>query len=249
MHPVNTTLPVGTGSRGTPAVPGAAQGRPARAGRFWPRAAPVLGRHVILMTPWVTLFAGCAAGTALLALLAVTSHTPLGQTAVRITFLPAVATLAFVPHAPLRPLAQSTPLPAWVTPVAQSLLAAPVLALTCWVQLLVMAHTYPSPGRHHLAAVYPLIAQLTAWSALAVAAAACCDRSRYYDLAGAIAAPVTLAAIAFAWFAPEVKGLLTIDPANPRNATIAWYGIAAASLAIAAAAMSDTWHRYTRKRW
>jgi hypothetical protein len=124
-----------------------------------------------------------------------------------------------------------------------------MLALTCWVQLLVMAHTYPSPGRHHLASIYPLIAQLTGWSALAVAMAACCDRSRYYDLAGAIAAPVTLAAIAFAWFAPGVKNLLATHPAAPRNATIAWYSIAAASLAITAAAMSDTWRRYTRNRW
>jgi hypothetical protein len=201
------------------------------------------------MTPWATLLGGCVAGTALLALLAGTSHTPLGQTTVRITFLPAVAAAAFVPHAPLRPLTQSTPLPIWVTPAAQTLLAAPVLALTCWVQLLIMVHTYPSIGRHHLVAIYPLIAQLTGWSALVVAVAACCDRSGYYDLGGAIAAPVALAAIAFAWFTPGVKDLLATRPATPRNATIAWYSIATACLTITAAAMSDTWHRYTRQRW
>lgn len=199
--------------------------------------------------PWVTLVGGCAAGTAVLAALADTSQTPLGQTPVRVTFLPAVAALAFVPHGPLRPLTQTTPLPAWVTPATQTLLAAPVLALTAWVQLLIMAHTYPSTARHHLAAIYPLIAQLTGWSVLTVAIAACCDRSRFYDLAGAIAAPLAVAAIAFAWFAPGVKDLLAIHPATPRDATIGWYSIAAASLAITTAAMSDTWHRYTRRLW
>jgi hypothetical protein len=201
------------------------------------------------MTPWATLLGGCAAGTAVLAVLAGTSQTPLGQTTVRITFLPAVAAVAFVPHAPLRPLAQTTPLPVWVSRTAQILLAAPVLAVTCWVQLLIMTHTYPTIGRHHLAAIYPLIAQLTGWSALAATIAACCDRSRYYDLGGAIAAPVALAVIAFAWFTPGVKNLLVTHPATPRTATIAWYSIAALSLAITAAALRDPWHRYTRRRW
>jgi hypothetical protein len=246
---MDTTLPVGTGSHGTPTVSAATRPRTARPGMFWTRAAPVLCHHVILMMPWATLLAGCATGTALLALLAATSQTPLGQTAVRLTFLPAIAALAFVPQAPLRPLDQTTPLPTWVTPAAQTLLAVPALALTCWVQLLIMAHTYPSPGRHHLAAIYPLIAQLTGWSALAVAIGACCDRSRYTDLGGAIAAPLTLAAIAIAWFTPGIKDLFATHPATPRNATIAWYSITAISLAITAAAMSDTWHRYTRKRW
>jgi hypothetical protein len=200
------------------------------------------------MTPWATLLGGCAAGTALLAALAATTSTPLGQTTVRITFLPAVAALAFVPPAPLRPLAQSAPLPAWVASAAQTLLAAPVLALTCWVQLLVMAHTYPSMTRHHLAAIYPLIAQLVGWSMLAVAIAACCDRSRYYDLGGAIAAPVALAIMAFAWFTPGIKDLFVTRPATPRTATIAWYTIAAGSLTITVLAMSDTWHRYSRAR-
>ncbi len=59
---------------------------------------------------------------------------------------------------------------------------------------------------------------------------------------------ITLAMIAFCWFTPGVKDLLVTGPATPRTATIAWYIIAAASLAITAAAMRDTWHRYTRRR-
>jgi hypothetical protein len=82
-----------------------------------------------------------------------------------------------------------------------------------------------------------------------VAIATCCDRSRYSDLGGAIGAPVALAVIAFAWFTPGVKDLLIARPATPRNATIAWYTIAAASVAITAAGLRNTWHRYTRRLW
>jgi len=55
--------------------------------------------------------------------------------------------------------------------------------------------------------------------------------------------------IAFCWFTPFVKDLLVSGPATRRTTTIAWYCIAAASLAITIAAMRDTWHRYTRRRW
>jgi hypothetical protein len=69
--------------------------------------------------------------------------------------------------------------------------AAPVLAITCWVQLRIMAHTIPAHAVSHLPAVFPVIAQLTGWCAVTVAAAACTDRSRYADLGGAAAAPVS----------------------------------------------------------
>jgi hypothetical protein len=221
----------------------------ARPGLVRARGALLLAPHAAVLMPWATLIAGCAMGTALLPLLAHTSHSPLDQTTVRLTFIPAVAGLAFVPHAPLRPLVQTTPLPAWIIPASQVFLAVPMLALTCWVQLLVMIHTHPSIDRHHLPALYPLIAQLTGWAILAVAVATCCDRSRYSDLAGAIAAPVVIAAMAFAWITPGIKDLLVTRPATPRNATIAWSAIGAACLTITAAAMRDTWHRYTRRRW
>jgi hypothetical protein len=106
-----------------------------------------------------------------------------------------------------------------------------------------MAHTHPAVARHDLPGIYPLIAQLVGWAPIAIAA--CCDRTRYADLTGAIAAPITLALIAFSWFTPGVKHLLVTGPATARTATIARYTIAAASLAITAAALRDTWHRYT----
>jgi hypothetical protein len=142
--------------------------------------------------PWVTLLTGCLAGTAYLAViarLAGASHSPLDQGTVRLAFLPAVAALAFVPRAPFRPLTQTTPVPAWVAPAGHLLLAAPILAVTCWAQLRIAARTIPPHDPSHLPAVYPLIAQLTGWCAVTIVAAACVGRSRYADLGGAVAAP------------------------------------------------------------
>jgi hypothetical protein len=78
------------------------------------------------------------------------------------------------------------------------------------------------------------------------AAAACVDRSRYADLGGAVAAPVSLAAIALAWYAPVSQRILVEPPATAHGVTIAWSAIATAALALTCAAMRDQWHRYTR---
>jgi hypothetical protein len=203
--------------------------------------------------PWVTLITGCLAGTVFLAVLAHvagTSHWPLGQGAVRLAFLPAIAALAFVLRAPFRPLTQATPVPAWVAPAGHILLAAPVLAVTCWAQLRIMADTIAPHALGHPPAVYPVIAQLTGWCAVTVAAAACVDRSRYADLGGAVAAPVSFAAIALAWYAPVTARLLAEPPATAHTVTIAWYAIASAALALTCMAVRDQWHRYSRKlRW
>jgi len=199
--------------------------------------------------PWVTLITGCLAGTAYLAIMAHvagTSHSPLGQGSVRLAFLPAVAALAFVPRAWFRPVTQATPVPAWVGPAGHILLAAPVLAVTCWAQLRLMAHTIPSGTPGPPPAIYPVIAQLTGWCAVTVAAAACVDRSRYTDLGGAIAAAVSFAAIALAWYAPITSRFLTEPYATAHGVTVAWYAIATAALALTCAAMRDQWHRYTR---
>jgi hypothetical protein len=199
--------------------------------------------------PWVTLITGCLAGTlylAVMARVASTSHSPLGQGYIRLAFLPAIAALAFVPRAPFRPLTQTVPVPAWVTPVGQLLLAAPFMALTCWVQLRIGAHAIPSHAIGYPPAVYPLIAELTGWCAVTVCAAACVDRSRYADLGGAIAAPVSFAAIALAWYAPITSKFLTEPNATAHGVTVAWYGIAAAALAVTGAAMRDHWHRSSR---
>jgi hypothetical protein len=224
--------------------------RPARRPRLsWLRVLPLLARPITQTMPWVTLITGCLAGTAFLAVMARvadTSHSPLGQGTVRLAFLPAIAALAFVLRAPFWPVTQATPVPAWVAPAGHIVLAAPVLAVTCWAQLRIMAHTIPAHTLGHPPAVYPVIAQLTGWCAATVAAAACADRSRYADLGGAIAAPVSFAAIALAWYAPATSRSLVEPPGTAHAVTIAWYAIATAALALTCAAMRDQWHRYTR---
>ncbi len=198
--------------------------------------------------PWATLLTGCLAGTVLLAVLAHVDNSgqPLGQGTVRVAFLPAIGSLAFVPRVPFRPLAQATPVPAWVAPACQLLLAIPVLAAACWAQLRIMAQTIPSHVLGHPPAVYPLVSMLTGWSAVTVAAAACVGRTRYADLGGAIAAPVTFAAIALACYAPASAALLVDPPATAHAVTIAWYAVASAALALTCTAMRDQWHRYSR---
>jgi hypothetical protein len=215
---------------------------------FWARAFPVLTQHIMATTPWVTLLAGCASGTVMLALMAhFAGHTPLNQNAVRVTFLPVVAALAFVPHLHLRPIIETTPVPAWIASAGQMLLALPVLALTCWVQLRLMTTTVPAGSAGHLPAFYPLLAQLMGWSALEVALANCCERTRYAALSGAIAASVTFVAIAAATFIPTLKRHLLTPPATPHAATIAWYTITAVMLALTCVAIRDQWQRYTRR--
>jgi hypothetical protein len=219
-----------------------------RPGRSWPRALPALAGHVAATMPWATLLAGCLGGTAILAVLAFAtrgSHQALGQDAVRVTFLPAIAALVFVPRDSFRPVAQAAPLPGWLTSAGQCLLAAPVLVATCWAELALMDHTIAGMAAH-APAIYPLLAQLTGWCLLAVATAACCDRSRYADLGGAVAAPVTLAVIASAWYLPQLSRYLVTPPATRAHATATWYGVAAAALAVTGVAMRDRWPHYGR---
>jgi hypothetical protein len=213
---------------------------------------PILARHVLRTTPWAVLIAGSLTGTSLLAVLAYvagTSHWALGPKVVDLAFVPVIAAVAFVPRDPFRPVAQAAPVPAWLTSAGQILLAVPVLAATCWGQLRLMDYTVtrlPRGTITHLPVVYPLLAQLTGWCALAVAVAACCDRSRYADLGGVVAAPVSLAIIALAWYTPVVDSLLATPPVNPRAATIAWYTVTTAALALTCVALRDRWHRYIR---
>jgi hypothetical protein len=76
-----------------------------------------------------------------------------------------------------------------------------------------------------------------------VATAACADRSRYADLGGAIAAPVSFAFIALAWYAPVTSRFLLDPPASAHSVAIAWYAIATAALALTWVAMRDQWQR------
>ena len=212
---------------------------------------PLLARHIARTMPWVPLITGCLAGTGYLAVMARvadSSHSPLTQATVRLSFIPAVAALAFVPRVLFRPLTQATPVPAWVVPAGHLLLAAPVLAATWWAQLRIMNHTIPPHSLSHAPAVYPLTAQLTGWCAVTVAAAACVDRSRYAEVGGGTAVPVSAAAISLAWYVPMTHKLLAEPPATAHGATIAWYVVATAALVLTCLAMRDHWHRYSRRR-
>jgi hypothetical protein len=224
--------------------------RPTRRSRVsWLGSLPSLVRPIARTMPWVTLITGCLAGTAVLAVLAHLSgapRSPLGPGNVHLAFLPAVAALAFVPRSPFRPLTQTTPVPAWVAPAGHVLLAAPILAVTGWAQLFIIGHTIPPHATIHLPAVYPLIAQLTGWCAVFVATAACVGRSRYAELGGAIATPVSFAAIALAWYLPITARFLAEPGATAHSAAIAWYAVTSAALALTCLAMRDQWHRYTR---
>ena len=216
--------------------------------RFPISALPSLARYFVVTMPWVTLLAGCASGTAALALLGrLTDNSPLDQGSVRFAFLPAVAALAFIPRAHFRPLVQATPVPAWIAPAGHVLLALPILTMTCWGQLRLMADTVPAASARHLPAAYPLVAQLAGWSLLTLAIAACCERTRYATLSGAIAVPVSFALIAGTSFTPALRRWLLTPPAAPHAATIAWYAIAAGALALAVVAIGDQWRRYTRR--
>jgi hypothetical protein len=218
----------------------------------WLRALPLLARYIIKTMPWVTLITGCLAGLAIFTILVRVAHHDqatfwLDQGTVRLSLLPAAAALAFVPYVPFRPLRWATPVPAWVTPAGHLLLAAPILALTFWAQLRIMAPAIPphAPQDPH-EPFYALIAQLIGWSAIIVAAAACTARSRFADLGGAIAAPISFAVIALAWYTPPSAKFLVRPPAIPHSIAIGWYAIAAAALILTCAAMRDHWHRCTR---
>jgi hypothetical protein len=239
-------LPVG----GAPLAADGEHDRSARTRRLgWLRVLPPLAGHIGRTMPWVTLSAGCLTGVTCLAILAYvadTAHWSLTQGGVRFAFVPAVAGLAFIVRAPFRPLTHTTPVPAWVGPAGYLLLAAPVLAVTCWAELRIALHTMPPHAAAAHAAVYPLIAQLTGWCAVTVAAAAAADRSRYADLGGVIAAPVSFAAIALVWFLPATARYLVEPSATGHDVTIAWYSVASAALALTCVTMRDHWHRYGR---
>lgn len=158
-----------------------------------------------------------------------------------------MAALAFVSHVRFRPVIHTTPLPSWIAPVGHTLLSLPVVGLTCRMQLGLMASTVHAAYGRHLPAVYPLLAQLTGWCAFTMAVAACCERTRYAVLSGAIAVPVSFAAIAIATYTPAIKRVLATPPATPHAVTVGWYTITSAALVLTGLAIRDQWQRYTRR--
>jgi hypothetical protein len=207
----------------------------------------VLIRHIARTMPWLTLICGCLTGTGFLVLMAHLthgSHMTLSQGTARFAFLPVAAALAFLLRRSFRPLIQVTPVPAWVTQAAHVLLATPFLGATCWLQLRILASTFPTVAEVHPPAVYPLVAQLVGWCAVTVAVAAWVDRSRFADLGGAVGVPVSFAIIGLAWYTPASHDVLANPPASVRELTVTWYAIAVVALVLTGAAMRDQWHRY-----
>jgi hypothetical protein len=212
----------------------------------WAPSVPPLAPHILRTTPWVTVIVGCASGTAILALLAhFADHAAISQGTVRVTFLPAVAAVAFVPHVQFRPVTQTTPIPTWITAGGQILLAAPVLAVTTWAQLRLMANTQTAGSVGHPPATYPLVAQLTAWCLLTLAIAAGAERTRYAALSGAIAIPISFTIIAVTTYSHTFARYLLAPPADVHIAAIACYATAAAATAVTCLAIGDHWRRYT----
>jgi hypothetical protein len=197
--------------------------------------------------PWSVLLAGCLSGTALELIVENTSRFPLTPNAVRMAFLPAVAALCFVPHVYFQPLVRTVPVPIWIVAVGHTLFALPILAATCVAQVELMIGSFPAHSPVAPPADYPLIAQLVGWTALALLAATWCDRTRYAALNGAVAAPITVAVIAFAWVTPRIDRLLNTPQAHPGDATIAWYLITTCAIVGSWLATRDQWHRYTRR--
>lgn len=213
---------------------------------YWLPALPALAPHIVRTTPWATLLAGCLSGTVLVEVMAHVlhmSHASLTQNDLRFTFLTAVAALAFVPRTSFRPVSQSVAVPGWIFPVGQVVLSLPVVVVTGWLQLHIVEATMPPAAR---SAIYPLLAQLVAWSVIGVTTATCIDRTRYADLGGAVAAPLTFLLIAIGWYAPFLKAQLVTPPAAAEHATIGWYAIAAISLVATGLALRDPWQRYTK---
>ena len=202
-------------------------------------------RHLARTMPWGVMLAGCIGSVGAILVLDATSRFPLSADDARLTLLPAVAALCFVPHVCFRPVIQTVPVPAWLAAAGHILFSAPLLAATCAANLQVMTASYA--GRAHAPALYPLIAQFTGWAALAMLTAAWCDRTRFATLNGALAAPVTIALITLAWTEPHLRHILVTPAARPHTATAAWFAIAAVAFAGASAASGDTWNRYTRR--
>jgi hypothetical protein len=219
------------------------QGRRSRAQRLI-----ALAPFVVRTTPWVPLLGGCVAGTALLDLTAHVmhdSHGTVDQNTLRLTFLTAVAALAFVPRAPMRPITQVVATPSWIVPVGQTLMGLPVVALTAWLQMRIVEAGVPARARP---TIYPLLAELVAWCCIAIATATCTDRTRYADLGGMVAVPLTFALIAIAWYTPGLRSHLVVPPASPTQSAIGWYVIAAIAIVAGCVSLRDPWQRYTRRR-
>jgi hypothetical protein len=204
--------------------------------------------HLAATMPWGTLLGGCAIGLAASVVayrFAGPAPDSAGVTAVlRAAFVPLALVAAFLAADPHRQLAAALPAPAWLTAATHTALAVPVLAGTAALQLRLAAAELATGQRYlHVPAHLPwpaLSAELGAAAAIALATASVVARTRWHELGGAIAAPVSLAIIAIAHAAlAGFTGRLLL--------------VGALAVAVAAWAQRDPWLRLHtavhRKAW
>jgi hypothetical protein len=166
-------------------------------------AAAPLAWHLARCVPWLPLLAGCCLGSGLSLAMAATAREQdprLVLTVVRVALVPVLAGLAFLLDDRHWQLAGSLPVPGWLSSAGRVLLAAPVVALTCWLQLdlgdRALARTLAGSGQHAVIPALQVSVEFAAGCAITLAAAAVVQRSRWHDLGGAAAVPLALAAAA-----------------------------------------------------
>jgi hypothetical protein len=177
----------------------------ARAPRTWAlRVLRAALPHLAATMPWGTLLGGCAIGLAISVVgyrFAGAASDSAGVAAVvRAAFVPLVLVAAFLAADPHRHLVAALPAPAWLTAATHTALALPILAATAALQLRLASAELAAGQRYtgvpaHLPWLM-LSAELAAAAAIALAAAGVVARTRWRELGGAIAAPVSLAVIA-----------------------------------------------------
>jgi hypothetical protein len=209
--------------------------------------------------PWGALAAGCATGLVIsLAARLLAPSSPPGSVGVimRAASIPLVISFAFLAYDPHRNLTAALPAPAWLTTAAHVAFAVPAVSLTASLQLMLAAaelhggRSYGVPAAH---LPWPsFLAQLTACSAMALAAAAIVSRSGWHDLGGALAAPAALAVATLLAVLPlrllpaAVTGLT--GPRHPARiqAEPIWWALGLLAALIACWASRDPWSRLNR---
>ena len=195
--------------------------------------------HLAATMPWGTLLGGCAIGLAI-SLVAYRLAGPAADTAgvtavLRAAFIPLVLVAAFLAADPHRGLVAALPAPAWLTAATHTALALPVLVVTAAFQLHLAAAELAAAERHTLVPAHlpwrALSGELAVAAAIALATASVVARTRWHELGGAIAAPVSLAVIVAtqgAW------------------ADVTWRRLLVGALAVATAAWAqrDPWLRW-----
>jgi hypothetical protein len=204
--------------------------------------------HLAATMPWGTLLGGCAIGLAASVVayrFAGPASDSAGVTAaLRAAFVPLALVTGFLAADPHRHLVAALPAPAWLTAATHTALALPVLAGAAALQLRLAAAELATGQRYtNVPAHLPwpaLSAELAAAAAIALATASVVARTRWHELGGAIAAPVSLAVIA---------------TTHAALAGFTWRLLLVGALAVATAAWAqrDPWLRLrtavARKAW